>query len=168
MTAGVISVKLPSAKRQRVSLINQHCQVMAWCHQATSHYLSQSWPGLHLTLLKDLESSLCHISPGVFCVIWYSHWVRYGLTMLVHRTVRSYGWSNAAPVPTFTERLMFDLEHSRKQNSGFKHLSQCILLCFIVHSCIRSLVGRLNVWLLFPFLSDFAKNLFISIIHYWW
>ena len=39
-------VKLPSDECYWTSLMrSQHCfRVMAWCHQATSHYLSQCWP----------------------------------------------------------------------------------------------------------------------------
>ena len=36
---------MPSDECQRILLmISQHCMVMAWCRQATSHYLRQYWP----------------------------------------------------------------------------------------------------------------------------
>ena len=38
-------VKLPSDDRHwTLLMITTLVQVMAWCHQATSHYLSQCWP----------------------------------------------------------------------------------------------------------------------------
>ena len=43
-------VKFPSDKCHKTSrIISQHMvQVMAWCHQAPSHYLNQSWPNLFM------------------------------------------------------------------------------------------------------------------------
>ena len=43
-------------------------QVMAWCHQATSHYLSQCWP---TSVLQTCNmASLCHSS--IIC--GYNYW----------------------------------------------------------------------------------------------
>ena len=42
--AEIPPVKLPSEECHQTLLMSTLVQVMAWCRQATSHYLSQCWP----------------------------------------------------------------------------------------------------------------------------
>ena len=44
MVAEVSLMNLPSDKCHKTLMMSTLVQVVAWCHQAKSHYLSQSWP----------------------------------------------------------------------------------------------------------------------------
>ena len=70
LMAEVSLVKLLSVECHWISLIMSHpalIQVMAWCHQATSHYLSQCWP----------RSVRSHMPYGVSRPQWFNGWTHW-------------------------------------------------------------------------------------------
>ena len=90
-------------------------QVMAWCHQATSHYLSQCWPrsvlpnAITRPQRVKSRSMVCHsrdeasqiqtISNAYYLwwwtleqLIWPDHWVQMGVRLLMHIYVTQPQW----------------------------------------------------------------------------
>ena len=132
-------------------------QVMAWCHQATSHYLNQCWPRFfsHMGSLGHNEftrGSTAH-SPSIFSLLWFlsqiiycilnSSWlyIMSSLLVLYHGvTFIAHSLYMRSIINGFIFKEKFNLLVSIVYVDGFvcKHINVCMHTCnSCIHSCIN-------------------------------
>ena len=113
-------------------MINQHWQVMAWCHQSTSHYLRQCWPR---SLSRHGASRPQLVNPMWLCeAIWHQtswssqHWFRLWPVLLCKAPTRSHLHE---PMLTYCQADTWEQLSVKIQSKQSKHFlsRKCICKC---------------------------------------